>query len=84
MSKAEDSRDGLPPITTLSRAVRYKCKWDCCNGLQSEVDACTITKCPLYNFRKGRYAFKEKKFVSEENRLASKERFKKAKEAKNG
>lgn len=34
------------------RAIRAKCI-DCCCGNTNEVRDCTITECPLYEFRNG-------------------------------
>lgn len=38
----------LTPI----KAIRAKCL-DCCNGQMVEVRLCTITRCPLYDYRMG-------------------------------
>lgn len=37
---------------TPLKAIRAKCI-DCCCGSRKEVDACELSKCPLYNFRFG-------------------------------
>lgn len=37
---------------TPLKAIRAKCI-DCCCGSRKEVDACELSKCPLYEFRLG-------------------------------
>lgn len=37
---------------TPLKAIRAKCI-DCCCGSRKEVDACELSKCPLYDFRLG-------------------------------
>ena len=38
---------------TRSQAIRAKCI-DCCGGQPYEVKKCTVTSCPLWNYRMGR------------------------------
>lgn len=37
---------------TPLKAIRAKCI-DCCCGSRKEVEACELSKCPLYDFRLG-------------------------------
>lgn len=37
---------------TPLKAIRAKCI-DCCCGSRKEVEACELSKCPLYEFRLG-------------------------------
>lgn len=39
---------------TPLKAIRAKCI-DCCCGSRKEVEACELSKCPLYEFRLGMY-----------------------------
>lgn len=38
---------------TRSKAIRQKCL-DCCCGQAHEVKKCTLTNCPLWNYRLGK------------------------------
>lgn len=40
---------------TPLKAIRAKCI-DCCCGIRKEVEACELSKCPLYEFRLGTYS----------------------------
>lgn len=65
------AREGSP-----LRAIKEKCL-DCCCGSASEVSNCTCTQCPLYPFRKGKNTNLQGRKVSEEQKQAASERFKK-------
>ena len=78
----EDVRDGIDQKQNPVKAIREKCR-DCCNGSMTEIDACTVTKCQLHPFRFGRNPFRSKREMSEEQRNASADRLKKAREQKN-
>ena len=71
----EQSFDTTSPIA----AIREKCL-DCCHGAQ-EVRYCVAVDCPLWPFRMGKNPF-VKREMTEEQREASKDRLKKAREAK--
>lgn len=64
---------------TFSKAIRLKCI-DCCGGLLHEVKDCLATTCPLFLFRTGRNKSKPRAPISEELRLKSAERLRKARE----
>lgn len=64
------------------KAIREKCL-DCCVGSTSEVKNCPIMSCPLWSFRMGKNPFRQKRELTEEQRLELSERMRKAREAKN-
>ena len=68
-------------ITNPVKAIRAKCL-DCCYGSSKEVALCTAEKCPLYPFRFGRNPYRQKRELTEEQIAAARERFAKAREAK--
>ena len=66
------------------KAIRLKCL-DCCCDQANEVKICEIKNCPLWPFRFGKNPkdeTKEKKILSEEERIILRERLKKGREAK--
>lgn len=63
------------------KAVRKKCL-DCMRGSSNEVKLCPSHDCPLYAFRFGKNPYRTKREMSEEQRQAVAERFRKAREAK--
>lgn len=65
---------------TPLKAIKEKCI-DCCGGNYNEVKLCPSTCCPLYPFRTGRNTL-VKRELTEEQRQASAERLRKAREAK--
>lgn len=67
--------DNTSPIA----AIREKCL-DCCHGAQ-EVRYCVAVDCSLWPFRMGKNPF-VKREMTEEQREASKERLKKARESR--
>ena len=59
------------------KAIRKKCL-DCCCNQRNEVDLCPAYTCPLWPYRTGISPFSERtKTMSEEQRQAASERFKK-------
>ena len=67
------------PNSPLQR-IRQYCL-ECC-GSAHEVKLCPVEKCPLYPMRFGRNSLAPKREMSEEQRAAAAERFRKAREAK--
>lgn len=67
-------------IASPLKAIRSKCL-DCCCGVASEVKMCSVTSCPLYNFRFGKGA--KRREMTDEQRQAAAERLRKARETKN-
>ena len=65
--------------TSPTEAIRSKCL-DCCHTAQ-EVRYCASVNCALWPFRMGKNPFRTRE-LSEEQRAASIERLKKAREAK--
>lgn len=58
------------------QAIKAKC-FDCCAGGARKVDACTIKDCELFAYRSGKNPFSARRQMSEEQRQAASERFKK-------
>ncbi len=63
------------------KAIRAKCL-DCCCGNHAEVKVCTAKDCPLFYFKSGRNPYRQPRELSEEQRQATAERFRKAREKK--
>lgn len=63
---------------TPLKAIRAKCI-DCCCGSSNEVKLCTVTSCPLYDFRFGKNPYRKKRELSDEQREAMALRLKNAK-----
>lgn len=68
-------------ITSPLKAIRAKCL-DCCCGQSNEVKLCPVENCALWQFRFGKNPYRKRE-MTEEQRQASAERLKKAREAKN-
>lgn len=51
--------------TTPMKAIRAKCL-DCCNGSAQEVKLCTVSKCPLYDFRLGKNPNIKREYTEEQ------------------
>lgn len=66
-----------------TKAIREKCL-DCCCGQSLEVKLCPAESCPLYPYRFGRNPNVKKRNVSEETKLAMRERMAKINAAKYG
>lgn len=67
---------------TPLEAIKEKCL-DCCCGIKSEIDRCPVTKCALYEFRKGKNPYSKRgKNMTEEQKEAAAERMRKAREAR--
>ena len=56
-------------ITSPIKAIRAKCL-DCCCGNQAEVKACTVSNCPLHDFRFGKNPYRAKRELTEEQKQA--------------
>ena len=67
-------------IPTPIKAIRAKCL-DCCCGQREEVKLCPAKDCPLWPFRMGKNPNRSKN-MTDEQRLAAKERLAKARAAK--
>ena len=80
---------GEVPLEILSRyhgrnnpleALRARCL-DCSCGSASEVRKCTAVACPSWPFRMGTNPFRQKRVLSDEQKLAMAERLAKARAA---
>ena len=67
-------------IPTPIKAIRAKCL-DCCCDQREEVKLCPAKDCPLWPFRMGKNPNRSKN-MTDEQRLAAKERLAKARAAK--
>ena len=67
-------------IPTPIKAIRAKCL-DCCCDQRDEVKLCPAKDCPLWPFRMGKNPNRSKN-MTDEQRLAAKERLAKARAAK--
>lgn len=63
-------------IISPLKAIRAKCI-ECCCGSKSEVKLCTCNDCPLYPFRFGKSPYRKGRVLSDEQKQANSERFKK-------
>jgi len=77
----EDVRDNQDAPTNPVKAIRLKCR-DCTSDQRSEIDNCTVKKCPLYPFRMGKNPYRSKRELTEEQKEQMQERLKKAREQK--
>ena len=75
-----DSEKNEETITSPIKAIRAKCL-DCCCGQRDEVKLCPAKDCPLWPFRMGKNPNRSKN-MTDEQRLAAKERLAKARAAK--
>lgn len=66
---------------TPLKAIKAKCL-DCCAYQPNEVKLCTCTDCALYPYRLGKNPNAPKRTLTEEQKQAVAERFKKAREEK--
>lgn len=64
-------------ITNPLKAIRAKCL-DCCFGSPSEVSLCGAVKCPLHPFRLGKNPYRQRREMSEEERLVLADRLREA------
>lgn len=55
--------------TNPVKAIREKCL-DCCCGSTTEVKECTVSQCPIYPFRLGKNPFRQKREMTEEQKMA--------------
>lgn len=72
----------MSEIKSPLKAIRQNCL-DCMCGNANEVKLCTVTKCALYPYRLGHNPNRKKREMTEEQKQATAERLKKAREAKN-
>lgn len=72
----------LKMITSPLKAIKEFCLEECCCGQYQMMKTCTKESCPLFNFRFGKNPF-SKRELTEEQRQASAERLRRAREAKN-
>ncbi len=77
----EDVRDNLDSPTNPVKVIRVKCL-DCCNGSYTEVDNCTVKRCPLHPFRFGKNPYRTKRELSDEQKGEMAERLKNARQQK--
>lgn len=68
-------------VTSPLKAIRAKCV-ECCGDSVQEVKYCTSKRCPLHEWRFGKNPYRKRE-MTEEQKQASAERLKKAREAKN-
>lgn len=68
-------------IINMGKAIKEHCE-DCSGGSVQEARNCVLTTCALWPFRKGKDPGK-KRVLSEEQKKAVVDRFKKAREAQN-
>ena len=69
-----------PVIKNPIKAIREKCVE--CVGSRHEVAFCNGYDCPLFQFRHGKNPFRAKREMTEDQRQASIERLKKARDSK--
>ena len=72
------SEDKIP---SLLKSVRKKCL-ECSGDSRQEVKECPITSCALYPYRLGRNPNRKGRELTEEQKLAAKERLAKARARK--
>lgn len=53
--------------TNPVKAIRNKCRYDCCAGDQDSWKNCTCTKCFLYPFRLGKNPYRQPRTLSAEH-----------------
>lgn len=63
-------------IISPLKAIRAKCI-ECCCGSKNEVKLCTCCDCPLYPFKLGKSPYRKGRIMSDEQKQAASERFKK-------
>jgi hypothetical protein len=73
----EDVRDSFDSPKNPVKAIRLKCR-DCTNNQISEIDNCTVEKCPLWLWRFGKNPYRSKRIMSEEDRAKASARLAKA------
>jgi hypothetical protein len=76
MTQEELRQLGHEPMSA-QEALRLRCL-DCCAEQIAEVRKCVSIRCPAWPFRMGKSPWKEKRVMSEEQRLAAAERLKRA------
>ena len=64
---------------SVLKAIRNRCLW-CCGDSKKEVSLCTVTRCPLWEYRNGKNPNRKKREFTEEQKQAVRERFAKARE----
>lgn len=80
MTRDELRALGHEPMSPLD-ALRLRCI-DCCAGSKHEVRLCVSTNCPSWPFRLGTSPWRDPPKLSEEQREASRERLRVAREAR--
>ena len=60
-------------VLTPIKSIRAKCL-DCSCGSAKEVELCPVANCPLYPYRFGKRVNGSKKEMSEEQKVAARER----------
>jgi hypothetical protein len=68
--------------TSPLKAIKLKCRNDCCVGDRDMWKNCVVTDCQLYPFRMGTNPFRKKREMTEEQKEKSSERLRKAREQK--
>lgn len=68
-------------VLSRGKAIKRHCK-GCCAGSWDEVKECHLTTCPLYPFRLGKDPGAKKRIMTDEQKSAAAERFKKRRESK--
>lgn len=77
-----DEKGEFQYYTNPVKAIRAKCKWDCCAGSDKDVEECNCTKCFLWPFRLGKNPYRTPKVYTEEELEAKRERMRQIREAK--
>ena len=72
-------KGGVVMKLTPLKAIRAKCL-DCSNGSAKEVKLCTVTRCPLHEYRSGKTG--RTKVMTDEQKTATAARLKQAREQK--
>lgn len=64
-------------ITNPVKAIRAKCL-DCCCGSTAEVASCSVTGCALFPFRIGKNPYRQRREMTDQEKLALADRLKEA------
>ena len=68
-------------VLTPIKAIKAKCL-DCCCGQRDEVKSCPVTDCPIWDFRLGKNPNRKKRSLTDEQKIAARDRLAKARLAK--
>lgn len=68
-------------IISMGKAVRAKCL-ECSTGHASDVKYCAVPKCHLYPFRMGKNPYRQKRIMTDEQKVAAAARMQKMHKAR--